>query len=150
MFKPNGKANFGGRVKVFGVPAPVLAWIAVVFVLLILRKKITALVSGIFAVGNTTANIKDYQNNAASPTLVTSVNPAQIAQLCWDAIWGGLWGVTEDETQFLETLISCPKEYINRVAIEYAKIGGKGKNIYSDAIKYLSSSDYARVRYLLT
>lgn len=148
MIKFNGTKNIGSGVKIFGVPAPVFAWIFVIIMLLVLRKKITALVSSIFAVVNTTADIKTYQQGA-KPTVVSSVNPSQVAQVCWDAIWGG-WGLTEDEGQFVETLISCPKEYINDVAIAYAKINGKGKNLYSDAVTYLRDSQYQKIRHLLT
>ena len=74
-----------------------------------------------------------------------TINVKEIARNAYFAIWGGWF---EDEEAFIKAVLQCPKEYISQLATEYAKMDDKGKNIYNDAIKYLSTKQYNQVRHL--
>jgi len=74
-----------------------------------------------------------------------TINIKEIARNAYHAIWGGWF---EDEEAFIKACLQCPREYITELATEYAKIDSKGKNIYNDAVKYLSTNQYNQVRHL--
>ena len=119
----------------YEVITPLGVWIGGFLIIIIIAfyTQIKAFIKGLFAVSSTTADILDYQKAGNTTVEVSSINPAQKARLAYDAIWGGPFGMFEDEDAFVETLLSVPKEYIDKVAIEYAKIDNKGKNLYNDA-----------------
>lgn len=144
-----------GSVKFLATPflgIPIGVWLGGFLIIIIIAfyTQIKAFITGLFAVSNTTADILDYQKSGNTAIEVTSINPAQKARFAYDAIWGGIFGFFEDEDAFVEAIISVPKEYIDKVAIEYAKIDNKGKNLYNDAKKYLRDSQYLKIQHLLS
>ena len=81
-------------------------------------------------------------------TKPVTVNTKEIARNCYHAIYGGFLRLFEDEEAFVKSLLQCPKDFIPEVATEYAKIDGKGKNLFEDAREYLSDKQYNEIRHL--
>jgi hypothetical protein len=146
----NGRFDISKSVKFLGIPIIVWVWGAVALLAFIFRKKIASIISGVSAVASAQTEINEYHNSGNTAITITSVNPAQKAREAYDAIWGTPFGMWEDEKAFVEAIISVPKEFINAVAVEYAKIDSKGKILYNDAKKYLSATEYNKIKHLLS
>jgi hypothetical protein len=80
----------------------------------------------------------------ASGSSPVTVNLGAVANEIYDAFYRNDWfGYSEDEDRAISALQSIPKELTPLLANEYAK---HGKNLYEDFTKFLSSSDYAKVK----
>lgn len=77
------------------------------------------------------------------------VNLAQISAEIYDSFCNNDWlGWTEDEERAISALLQVPKPYIKDLANYYSQL--YKRNLYNDFVAYLTSSDYERVRSLLT
>ena len=73
-----------------------------------------------------------------------TVNLGAVANEIYDAFYrNDFFGFSEDEDRAISALQSIPKDLTPMLANEYAK---HGKNLYEDFTKFLSSSDYAKVK----
>jgi len=106
-------------------------------------EKIKSGLSRFFGVKNTVADIKIYNSGTYDQQTVR-----KLANEAWQAIWGGL-GWFEDEARFTKAIKDCPAGQMEQLAIEYAKIESKGKNIYNDAVEFLRESQYTSIKHLL-
>ncbi len=145
--KQNNGTNQRNTFSFLGLPFSNWIIILCVGLAFIYRKKIGEILTGVTNVQKGTAEVDQYYGSN-TPVTVQSVNPAQLAKLAYDAIWGGL-GWFEDEEAFVLAVLQCPKELIYKMSIEYAKINNKGKVLQNDAVKYLSETQYSRIRHLL-
>jgi len=118
-------------------------YIGIGVVFLLAFKKIKAFVL---------AEIALYRVKTANDTTVKAVtlNVKEIARVAHAAIWGGGFKITEDEEAFVKAILQCPREYISDLAVEYAKIDGKNRNMFNDALKYLKTNQYNQIRHLFT
>lgn len=73
-----------------------------------------------------------------------TVNLGAVANEIYDSFYrNDFFGFSEDEDRAISALQSIPKDLTPMLANEYAK---HGKNLYEDFTKFLSSSDYAKVK----
>lgn len=77
----------------------------------------------------------------------SGINLTQVAIEIYDAFYNYGWGMVEDETQAINSLLKVPKKDINRLALIYNK--KYNKNLYEDFRNYLSTNEYNKVEYLL-
>lgn len=81
---------------------------------------------------------------------VTYVNLNANALGIYDAFYNYMFGMQEDEETAMELLLQTPTHRVKEMALIYATIQGKGKNMYSDFRKYLTATEYKKVSHKLT
>lgn len=79
-----------------------------------------------------------------------NINLQQTANEIFEALHGNMYGMTEDEETAISAILLVPKAKIKILNMYYASINGKGYSIYTDFKKYLSTSEYNKVKHLLS
>ena len=135
------KRVVGSAGRVFKSSPPVWIWFFVAVVAVVAFKKVKNWVIS-------EINLFRVKTETDGTTKPVTINTKEIARNCYHAIYGGFLRLFEDEEAFIKSLLQCPKDFIPDVAVEYAKIDGKGKNLYEDAREYLSDKQYNEIRHL--
>lgn len=144
------------------------AWarfVAVIVTIALLWKMFGAKIKQWLSLNKTKQDLTDYHNSehqapiydnsdnngTPPPNNAIIINTYQVAQQVYDCFYNNDWfGWTEDEDGAIAAISSVPKSYVPEVAVKYAQIQGKGKNLYSDFVKYLSTSKYNSIKNHLT
>lgn len=85
-------------------------------------------------------------DNMGNPVII---NLQLIATGIYDAFYGNMFGMVEDEEQAIKLLLNVPKSEVSALNRYYGAINNKGKSIYTDFRKFLSNSDFRKVQHLV-
>lgn len=77
------------------------------------------------------------------------INLQLIATGIYDAFYGNMFGMVEDEDTAIQLLLNVPKSEIPALNRYYSAINNKGKSIYVDFRKFLSNTDFKKVSHLV-
>lgn len=100
----------------------------------------------IYIIGkNIIAWIKKRQaENLLSNSTIGGVNLGSVAQRIYSAFHEYYYGASEDEETAIISLLDVPKVLVPQLSDIYFQL--YSKNLNSEFVRYLSSSDYARVQ----
>lgn len=74
-----------------------------------------------------------------------SINLHVIAYNIYEDFHKGVFGMFENEADAIEELKKVPVELVPELAKEYAKIGKKSHNMYTDFVDFLTEKQYEEV-----